>query len=182
MPRAAVADVLEKTMQDVHAKAQEAFVRDLAAYRDGVRAMAESGGELPEDRTTALVEACQRLGISPTRLSDDAATFIRLRNINARIDAVHERNTARREPLPRLHEAMQEAEAQWLRVRVECTTKMQEAERKATETRRAYEAVHNLRDERFEREREEILELENRSPHLFREITADELRRYLART
>jgi hypothetical protein len=179
MPRAAV---LETTMQDVHAKVQEAFYRDLAAYRDGVRSMAESGGELPEDRTTELLAVCQRLGISSSRLSADATTFIRLANINARIEAVNERNAARREPLPRLHQAMEEAEAEWLRVRVECTTKMQAAERKATDTRRAFDMVNNQRDERFERERDEILELENRSPHLFREMTADDLRRFLART
>jgi hypothetical protein len=59
---------------------------------------------------------------------------------------------------------------------------MQAAERKATDTRRAFDMVNNQRDERFERERDEILELENRSPHLFREMTADDLRRFLART
>jgi hypothetical protein len=177
-----VVERLEQAALDVHAKATQAFANDLAAYRAGVQAMGESGGTLPEAQADELIAVCQRLGIAASRLSSDAAVFITRRNINARIEAVQTRNEARRKPLPQLEQAMQEASAEFLRVKVECDAKMRAVETRAAETRRAYDAVANKADERWDREQAEMLELQNRNPHLFHEMTAEELRRYLSRT
>lgn len=177
-----VVERLEQAALDVHAKATQAFANDLAAYRAGVQAMAESGGTLPEAQANELIEVCQRLGIAASRLSNDAAVFITRRNINDRIAAVQARNEARRKPLPQLEQAMQEASAEFVRVKGECDQKMRAVEKRATETRRAYDTVANKPDERWDREQGEMLELQNRNPHLFREMTAEDLRRYLSRT
>ena len=181
MPNAVV-DRLQQATLDVHARAQEAFARDLAAYRAGVQAMAESGGTLPEAQADELVGVCQRLGIASTRLADDAAVFIKRRNIEARIEAVQARNEARIKPLPQLQRAMEEATAEFMRVQTECRTRVEAAESALNEAQRAYDAVAKQRDERCDNERNEIVELQNRNPHLFQPMTGDELRRYLGRT
>lgn len=177
----AVAAVLKTNLQDVHAAAQEAFARDLDAYRAGVRAMADAGGTLPADKADELLGVCQRLGINHERLASDATAFIRLRNINARIDEIQARNAARREPLPELQREMEEAEREFMRVRVECMGKIQAAETAANVARRAYESIANIREERIEREQAETLDVHNQFPHLFQNITPDELRQFLAR-
>lgn len=181
MPNAVV-DKLEQATLDVHARAEEAFARDLAAYRAGVQAMAKSGGTLPEAQADELVGVCQRLGIASTRLAADAVVFIKKRNIEIRIDAVQARNEARIKPLPQLHHVMEAATAEFLRVQTECRTRVQAAEAALNKARRAYDAVANQREERFDNERNEITELQNRNPHLFQPMTGDELRRYLGRT
>jgi hypothetical protein len=182
MPKSvAVVDVVERATQDVFAKACESFDADLAAYRAGVQAMAESGGTLPADKADELLAICQRLGIDASRLASDSTVFIGLRNINARIEAVQARNAARLEPLPQLEQAMQEASDVFVRVKVECDQKMKAAEAKLNEARRQYEKIANQREERTDAERAEVLELQNRNAHLFYSMTADELRRYLAR-
>lgn len=183
MPKAAaVVDVMEKVTHDVHEKAREAFARDLATYRAGCEAMAEHDGKLPEDQATELLAACQRLGIDPTRLAADYTAFVRLRNINARVAEIEARNVARREPLPALAAKLEEAKAEFVRVRPECMRRIAEAEAALNQAQRAYEAVANLRDERSENEQQEMMAVYSRFPHLFREITPDELRRFLARS
>jgi hypothetical protein len=176
----AVVELLEKTTQSVHEKAVAAFTRDVAAYREAVQAMAESGGTLPEEKADELLEVCQRLGIDATRLSEDATVFIRLRNINARIEAVQARNEARREPLPRLHAAMEEAQAEFSRLRIAYESKVKAADLKATAARRAYESLANQREERADDAYAELREVQSRNPHLFQSMTPDELRRFLA--
>lgn len=183
MPKAvAVVDVLEQATHDVHEKAKEAFARDLATYRAGCKAMAEHDGKLPEREAAELLAACQRLGIDPSRLAADSAAFIRLRNINARVAEIEARNAARREPLPGLAAKLKEATAEFERVRPECMRRIAEVEKALTAAQRAHDAVANLRDERTENERTEIMQVQDRFPHLFREMSADELRRHLARS
>lgn len=182
MPKSvAVVDVMERAAQDVYAKARESFDADLAAYRAGVQAMAESGGTLPADKSDELLAICQRLGIDPARLASDMTAFISLRNINARIEAIQSRNDARREPLPQLQAAMEKASDEFVRVKVECDQKMKAVEATLNEARRRYKAVANQREERTDTQRAEVLELQNRNPHLFQNMTGDELRRFLAR-
>lgn len=183
MPKAAaIVDVMEQVTHDVHEKARESFARDLATYRAGCEAMAEHDGKLPEDDAAELLAACQRLGIDSERLASDYTAFIRLRNIKARVAEIEARNVARREPLPALAKKLEEAKAEFQRVRPECLRRIEQVERALDTAQRAHDAVANLRDEPSERERNEILDVWNRFPHLFREITADKLRRHLARS
>jgi hypothetical protein len=183
MPKAvAVVDVLEQVTHDVHEKAREAFARDVATYRAGCKAMAEHDGKLPEDEAAELLAVCQRLGIDPTRLAADHTAFIRLRNIDARVAEIEARNVARREPLPGLAAKLEEANAEFLRVQPECLRRIAQVEAAVNEARRAHDAVANLRDERTDNEQAEMRQVQDRFPHLFREMTPDELRRYLARS
>jgi chromosome segregation ATPase len=183
MPNAvAVVDVLEQVTHDVHEKAREAFARDLATYRAGCKAMAEHDGKLPEDEAAELLAVCQRLGIDPTRLAADHTAFIRLRNIDARVAEIEARNVARRGPLPGLAANLEEANAEFLRVQPECLRRIAQVEAAVNDARRAHDAVANLRDERTDNEQAEMRQVQDRFPHLFREMTADELRRYLARS
>ena len=183
MPKAAaVVDVMEKVTHDVHEKAREAFARDLATYRAGCEAMAEHDGKLPEDQATELLAACERLGIDASRLAADATAFIRLRNINARVAEIEARNIARREPLPALAAKLEEATAEYLRVKPECVRRIEQAEKALNAAQRAHDAVANLRDERTDNEQSEMMAVYGRFPHLFQTMTPDELRRFLARS
>jgi len=183
MPKSvSVVAVLEQSTTNVHEKAREAFARDLAAYRAGCESMAEHDMQLPEDKADELLEVCGRLGITAERLAADATAFIKLRNINARIAVIEERNAARRAPLPELAAKLAEANAEFLRVRPECLRRIQQVETALNAAQRAHDAVAHLRDERTDREQGEMLEVRNRFPHLFQELTPDELRKYLARS
>ena len=180
---AAVVDVMEQVTHDVHERAREAFARDLATYRAGCKAMAEHDGKLPEADAAELLAACERLGIDASRLADDHTAFIRLRNINARVAEIEARNIARREPLPRLAANLEEKRATFQRVNAECTARIKAADAELNAAQRAHDAAANLRDERSDNERAEIIQVQDRFPHLFRrEITPEELRRFLART
>ena len=183
MPKSvSVVAVLEQSTTNVHEKAREAFARDLAAYRAGWQSMAAHDMQLPEDEADELLEVCGRLGITAERLAADATAFIRLRNINARIAVIEERNAARRAPLPELAAKLAEANAEFLRVKPECMRRIEQVETALNTAQRAHDAVANIRDERIDREQGEMLEVRNRFPHLFQELTPDELRRYLARS
>lgn len=175
-----VVAALEKNARNVFEQAAESFRKQLADYREGVRAMAESGGTLPEAQAARLLEVCQALGISSERLSEDTATIIHERNINARIDEVHARNLAKKEPLPRLHEAFQVAEAEWLRVKVECEQRLKKAEADLNSATAAFERVNALRDERTDEDSSKLLQLQSRSPHLYSEITPEQLKRIVS--
>jgi len=68
------------------------------------------------------------------------------------------------------------------RVNTECTQRIKAAQAELNAAQRAHDAVANLRDERSDNERVEIMQVQDRFPHLFREMSPDELRRYLARS
>lgn len=181
-----VVDVLEHATTattNVREHALAAYTRDLAAYRDGCRAMAENENRLPEADAVELLAVCGRLGIDPERLSADAAAFIRLGIVEKRVAEIEARNAARREPLPRLAAALEKAEADFVRIRPEAMRRIAEAEAAVNAARREYEAVAKLRDERTENEQAELMAVYSRFPHLFRgDMTPDELRRFLARS
>lgn len=181
MPKSvSVAAVLEQSSTNVHEKARAEYARDLAAYRAGCRAMAENEMQLPEAEAAELLEVCGRLGIDAERLVADATAFLRLRNIDARIAAIEARNVARRAPLPELAAKLEEARAEFLRVKPECVRRIAEVETALNTAQRAHDAVANLRDERADNEQAEVRQVQNKYPHLFHDLAPDELRRFLA--
>lgn len=175
-----VVEALEKNTRNVFEQAAESFRKRIAEYREGVRAMAESGGTLPEGQAARLLEVCQALGISPERLAEDTTTIIHERNINARIDEVHARNVAQKEPLPRLSEAYAKAEAEWLRVKTECEQRLKKAEADLNSAMAAFRRVEALRDERTDEDSTKLVQLRGRSPHLYGEITPEQLKRIVS--
>lgn len=176
----AVVETFTNAMQDVWQQAEQQFSDNLATYRAGVRAMAESGGTLPPGEANKLLAASQALGVSPERLADDAAVFIHIRSIEARIEAVNTRNAERKQPLPRLQQELEAAKAEWSQVRVECEQRLKAAQDAVTQKERAVSAIVGMRDERAEDEQAQVRTLHDRNPHLFGSITADQLRRMLA--
>jgi hypothetical protein len=167
-------------LQDVREAAEQRFARHVATYRAGVMTMAQTGGTLPAAEAEKMVLACEALGISSDRAADDVSAVIRARNIEARIAAVHERNAAKREPLPRLQQELEAAREEWGKVRVECDQRLKAAEALVTEKTRAYEAVERLRDERSDEDQAALRKIHETNPHLFGQVTPDVLKRMMA--
>lgn len=173
----AVAEAYGQHVQSVVALAEAAFERNTATYRRLVARMAESAGTLPPDEADELVRVCETLGIPPERLSDDAAAVMKMNRLHAEMNAVHQRNTARMEPLPRLEAEMQVAQAEWNRIREECESRLRIAQNDLTAKRNAYEKLLMTRNESTESIDREAMRLRERNAHLFAPVSRETLQR-----
>ena len=181
MPKAvAVVEKFTQSMHDVREHAERQHHELVQTYRRGVETMARTGGTLPPNEADALLAAARTLGISPDRMSDDAAVFMHIANLQSRIDAIEARNVERRAPLAQLQSNLDAARAEWARVKPECDRRLAEAQVAVTAADQALARVANQRDERADNEQQQIRQLRDRHPHLFATLTADEMRRYLA--
>jgi hypothetical protein len=173
---------LECSIADIAAEAQRKHAGDLQAYREGIHRLAENGGKLPPAEADRLLHASRDLGISPERLSRDTEIMLRATRVEAEIEATLTRNAERREPLARLRDEYEKAQAAWLKVRVECEQRLKAEEAKLNEKTREFQAVESLRDERVDQQQEALVALRNAAPHLFADVSAAELDRIVDRT
>ena len=179
IPTADVAAALEQQMADVLTQARERHAAALADYRSGLRRMNAAGGSLPPDELARLLDVCRELGIMPERLSADAVNLLRHDRQTAAIEAIHQRNVSRREPLPKLQGDVDAATQQWLEVKTRCEQEMRKAEAELNTCLRALEQVASVRDERADEQYAERRLLEDSAPHLYRDVEPDHLRRIL---
>lgn len=180
MPQAALVDVaaaLQQSLSDVLTQARAKHAADLAAYREGVRGMADAGGSLPPEQAERLLAAARDLGIPPGRLADDATIMLRHARIEAAIEEVFQHYAEQQAPLPKLKEDLDAATQRWLEVKTRCEQEMRDAEAALNTKQRAWEEVASLRPARVDEQQTELLRLRNLSPYLFADCEPEMLRR-----
>lgn len=172
-----VAAALHQAAADVLTQARDRHAAILAVYREGVRRMAATGGSLPPDEADKLLAACQTLDIPADAIEFDVARMTQHEAAAAEITAIEARNTQRQEPIPRLQAEFEKASAHWRAEKEECDLRLQAAQAEVTAARRALEKAHAVRMESPDRKQLEMLAVEERCPHLFRSVDAEQLRR-----
>lgn len=174
-----VVATLAGTIENVALHAEQENARQVETYKRLVTAMAESGGALPKDQADELLALCDALGVSPDRLSQDAATITMANRLQAAIDEIHKANAARLAPLPELEQQFREAHAEWLKVSQECRRKMDAAEKELNQRRQAFDKLQNSRGESTSYQERDLLKVTSANPHLFGTVTREQLLRII---
>ena len=174
-----VAAALHQAAADVLTQARDRHAAHLAVYREGVRRMAATGGSLPPDEADKLLAACQTLDIPADAIEFDVARMAQHEAAAAEITAIEARNAQRQEPIPRLQAEFEKASAHWRAEKEECDLRLQAAQAAVTAARRALEKAHAVRMESSDPKRVEMLAIADRSPHLFKPVDAERLRRII---
>lgn len=173
----AVAEAFGQHLQNVVAVAEAAFDRNTAAYRRLITAMSESGGDLSSEQADELIRVCETLGIAPELMSDDASAIARAKQLNSQIEEVQKRNTARREPLPRMEAELAASTAVWLAVSEECGQRLREAEADVVAKRSTFQKLQGSRDESTEYLERDLQRIFDHKPHLLGPVNRDMLSR-----
>jgi DNA repair exonuclease SbcCD ATPase subunit len=168
------------TIENVALHAEQEEARQVETYRRLVIAMAESGGALPKEQAAELLAVCEALGVSPDRLSQDAATVNKANRLQATIDEIHKANAGRLAPLPELERQYQEAQAEWLKVSSECRRKMDIAQKEVNQRRQAFEKLQNSRGESATYQERDLMKVTSANPHLFGTVTREQLKRIVS--
>lgn len=162
------------------AHAEERHATHLAEYREGVRRMALSAGNLSTEEAERVLHASRELGIPAERISTDGEIMLRACKLESEIEAVLTRNASQREPLPRLKAELDAVTETWLKVRVECEQRLKAAEAELNAATNAYNAVERLRDERVDQQQADLNNVRNAAPWLFGDVSAATLRRFFS--
>lgn len=172
-----VAATLRQSAADVLHQARATFAANLALYRDGCRRMAESGGTLSADEAADLLRVCRELDIPADRLESDWTAMLRHSRIEAVLADADRRNSEQAEKAARLQAKLDAEQQEWTAIRVECEQRIKAAQAKLDSVSREYQQAANFRPERLDEKREELLRLQDGSPHLFRDVEPEQLRR-----
>lgn len=174
------AATLNQPLVDLSTRAREKHEANLATYREGIRKMATTGGQLQADETDRMLQAAGDLGIPIERIGTDTEMMIRVSRLEAEIEDVLNRNAVRREPLARLKAEHAEAKEKWSRVRVECEQKLKAAAAELDAAYNACASIEQLRDERVDQQQAALLNLRNAAPWLFGSVPPETIRRFVS--
>lgn len=175
----AVVDAFNDVINDVAARAEASFQKNMTEYRRLVAKMADTGGALPQDEADELIRICEVLGIPPEQLSGDAIAIVTTRGLEQEIADVQRRNAERIAPLAELQRKVDEAQKRYREIQEQWEPKLREANEERTAAQRAYESVLNARMESADRLERQLLDAHEWRPHLFGPISRESLKRSL---
>jgi len=175
----AVVDAFNDVINDVAARAEASFQKNMAEYRRLVAKMADTGGALPQDEANELIRICEVLGIPPEQLSSDTVAVTSVRDLEKSMADVERRNAERRAPLADLRRKWEESQKRYSEVREQWEKRLKEAERDTIATRREYETLLNARMESTDTLERKLMDAREWRPHLFGPITRESLKQSL---
>lgn len=172
-----VAATMRAAETSVAHEARQQFAAHLQAYRQAVARMAESEGMLPADEAEQLLAVCRYLGIPPDRLDTDVVVTMRHSRLTAEVDAVMAKAAEQASVVAVLKAELDAESERYRAVRVECDTRVREAERRLDEVQRRHDKAAAVRPERIHEQQAAMVALRNQAPHLWDDTDAEGLRR-----
>ncbi len=173
----AVVDAFKDVINDVAARAEASFQRNMTEYRRLVAKMADTGGALPQGEADELIRICEALAIPPEQLSEDAAAIVSTRSLEQGIADIQRRNAERVAPLHDLKRKWDEAQKRYSEIQEQFEPKLKAANDERNAARREYESVLNARMESADRLERQVMDAHAWRPHLFGPISRESLKR-----